>query len=559
MRYQPETGSKETISIPDNVNITYAALKFVEPNQIWLITTQKLVRYDLSNRSFTIFDRNHEPPAEVYAVVQSPSGIWWIGTMDGLIKAEPTASGNYSFSMFKAEKGNRNSLPANGIKSLLADPANPDLLWIETNGMGMSRLDIKKVQFSHFTASDGILPDDVVYGILPETVNGGKPQIHQWISTNKGLTRFNPVNGFSHFYIQSDGLQDNEFNTYASFRSSNGVLLFGGVNGLTVFNPKDLMANSLQPVLQFTGISVNGIFVNALDSTGILQKDIAFQKEINLSYTQNNLMIQFAAMDFTAPGRNQYAFYLEGAEAPYVHRGFDHSAQYLNLAPGTHTFLIKAAGSNGVWNEKPIALKIIIRAPWYLTWPAYLFYLIVFIIAGYLFNQYQLIQRLKSAEAKTLKNLDQFKTQFYTNNTHEFRTPLTIILGLTEQMMNEEKFAVHPLTLVKRNGENLLRLVNQILDLTKLESHDLEIKYVQGDVLRYLRYISESLHSLANAQNVMLRISADHGKMVMDYDPDRLLQIAHNLLSNAIKFMRWAEKFLSQARLRAMIPEQFLP
>jgi len=536
VRYHPETKNAETIPIPDNVNIIYAALKFVAPGQIWIITTQKLVRYDIPNRNFTIFNHNDEFPAEVYAVEQTFGGTWWIGTMEGLIKAEPDSSGSYIFITLKTVKGDQNSLTGNCVKSLLNDPVNPDFLWIGTNGMGMSRLDIKKGQFTHFTESDGTLPDGVIYGILPETVNVDKPQVHLWISTNKGLTRFNPENGLSQFYIQSDGLQDNEFNTYASFRSSTGELLFGGVNGLTIFNPKDLMANSLPSVLQFTGLSVNGIPIEALDSSLILERDISCQKEIKLSYSQNSLMIQFAAMDFTAPGRNQYAFYLEGAEKPWVHRGFDHSAQYLNLTPGTYTFLVKAAGSNGVWNQKPISLKIIIRAPWYLTWPAYLIYLIVFIIAGYLFNQYQLIQRLKSAEAKRLKNLDQFKTRFYTNITHEFRTPLTVILGLTEQMMHAREFASHPLTLVKRNGQNLLRLVNQILDLTKLESHDLKINYVQGDVLSYLRYISESLHSLANTQNVMLRLSCEQGKIIMDYDPDRLLQIVYNLLSNAIKF-----------------------
>lgn len=536
VRYQPETGKRETIPVPDNIDITYGALKFIEPRQLWIITTQKLVRFDLSSRGFTIYDHNHEPPAEVYAVERSAGGTWWIGTMEGLIKAEPTASGSFTFSRLKAEQGNKNSLPGNSIKSLLADPANPDFLWIGTNGMGMSRLDIKKGSYTHFTESAGVLPDDVVYGILPEVVDGNKSNVHLWISTNKGLTRYNPASGFSQFYIHSDGLQDNEFNTYASFRSSTGELLFGGVNGLTVFNPKDLTANSFPPVIQFTELSVNGVSVKALDSSDILSKDIAFQKEIRLSSSQNNLVIQFAAMDFTAPGRNQFACYLEGAEEPWVHRGFEHSAQYLNLSPGTYTFMVKAAGSHGVWNEEPIALRIIIRAPWYLSWPAYLIYLIVFIIAGYLFNQYQLIQRLKSAEAKRLKNLDQFKTRFYTNITHEFRTPLTVILGITEQMINERKADLHPLTLVKRNGENLLRLVNQILDLTKLESHDLKINYIQGDVLGFLRYISESLHSLANAQNVMLRLSCDQGYIVMDYDPERLLQIVHNLLSNAIKF-----------------------
>jgi signal transduction histidine kinase/AraC-like DNA-binding protein len=267
-----------------------------------------------------------------------------------------------------------------------------------------------------------------------------------------------------------------------------------------------------------------------------LKKDIAFVGQLELSHTKNNITIQFTTMDFSAPGRNQYAYYLEGAEEPWVHRGFEHSAQYLNLPPGTYTFHVKGANSYGVWNEKPVSLKIIINPPWYLTWLAYFIYALLFGFAGFFFNKYQLRQRLKTAEAKRLKNLDEFKSRFFTNITHEFRTPLTVILGMTERLMKESKSSIQPLTLIKRNGENLLRLINQILDLAKLESHDLKFHYVQGDVLSYIRYISESLHSMANAQNVMLRVESNHSKIIMDYDPERMLQIIHNLLSNAIKY-----------------------
>ena len=548
VRYQPETGMQESFMIPGDVSTAYAALKIAEPGQVWIITTQKLLKYDIGNHRFTTWEINKNQAAEVYAAERSRSGTWWIGTMDGLIKAEPSSGGIFSFTVLRAEFNNRNSLPGNCVKSLLADPSNPDLLWIGTNGMGMSRLEISKMKFTHFNLSGGVIPDDVVYGILPEVKSGARLSVKLWISTNRGLTRFDPGTGFSQFFGKADGLQDNEFNTYASFRSSTGELLFGGVNGLTVFNPENLSINSLPPVLQFTGLSVNGRVVNALDSAGILKKDISFQQELRLSYGQNNLELQFAAMDFNAPEQNHFVYFLEGAEPKWLHHGFDHSAQYLNLSPGTYTFKVKAASSNGVLNDRPISLKVIIRAPWYLTWPAFLVYLVTFILAGYLFNQYQLIQRLKAAEAKRLKNLDQFKTRFYTNITHEFRTPLTVILGITQQLMNEYEAALHPLTLVKRNGENLLRLINQILDLAKLESHDLKINYVQGNVLAYLRYIAESLHSLANVQNVMLKIESSPSEIIMDYDPERMLQTIHNLLSNAIKFTPSGGKVTLMAR-----------
>ena len=153
----------------------------------------------------------------------------------------------------------------------------------------------------------------------------------------------------------------------------------------------------------------------------------------------------------------------------------------------------------------------------------------------------QLLREKKQVEADRLQELNDFKSRFFTNITHEFRTPLTVILGMTERLTVDggrltESDAQGKLTLIKRNGESLLRLINQILDLAKLESKTLKINYIQGDVLTYLKYIAESLHSLANAQNVMLRVESDQSKIVMDYDPERFLQIIHNLLSNAIKF-----------------------
>lgn len=162
--------------------------------------------------------------------------------------------------------------------------------------------------------------------------------------------------------------------------------------------------------------------------------------------------------------------------------------------------------------------------------------------ADFALRESHLLQDKRQAEAEQLKELNDFKSRFFTNITHEFRTPLTVILGMSEKVLGDALALAHPaniahpLALIKRNGENLLRLVNEILDLAKLESNTLKMNQVQGDVMAYIRYIVESLHSLANAQNLILRVESDQGKIAMDYDPERLSQIIHNLISNAIKF-----------------------
>ncbi len=176
--------------------------------------------------------------------------------------------------------------------------------------------------------------------------------------------------------------------------------------------------------------------------------------------------------------------------------------------------------------------------------------------ADYALLESQLLQEKKQAEADRLRELDDFKSRFFTNITHEFRTPLTVIMGMSEQLSKAEPDTGKrgKLGLIQRSGQNLLRLVNQILDLAKLESGSMQMRYIQGDVLAFTRYIAESLHSLANAQNLLVKVESAHSRIVMDYDPERLLQILHNLLSNAIKFTPSGGKVL----LRVDLEEQWL-
>ncbi|MCX6269169.1 MAG: ATP-binding protein [Bacteroidetes bacterium] len=532
MRYNPETGLKETIPLPKEFICNLPALKYVEPGQVWVVTPRQMLRYTLADRKFRLFPLRADAPAQIIALERGIDGTWWMGTDDGLVKAELRSDSGFRFSILTARKGDPGSLPVNSIKSLLPDPDHPNLLWVGTNGAGLYLLDIPGERFKNIPSSEGLLSDDVIYGILPDDE---KPR-RLWISTNRGITCFSPEKGSAWHFSQSDGLQDNEFNTYAYFKASSGQLYFGGVNGLTVFDPKVLAVHSKPPPVMFTGLRINGMVVNPRDSGAPIGHDVAFLDKLDLPYARNNIELQFAAMDFTEPWQNQFSYYLEGAEAPWIHRGFEHSAQYINLSPGKYTFRVKAANCNGIWNKQPVSLDIVIRAPWYRTWLAYLVYTALFIVSGFLFNQYQLQQRLRRAEANRLKSLNDFKTRFFTNITHEFRTPLTVILGMTQRLMSEREEPSRPLALIKRNGENLLRLINHILDLSKLESHNLKMNYIQGDVLAYMRYITESLHSLANAQNVMLRLGSDQSEILMDYDPERLMQIVYNLLSNAIKF-----------------------
>ena len=518
--------------------------------RIWIANNGRFIRFDPVTKQFTHFDYSKTLPLghDVLALARTDNGHWWMATNYGLVEAIPSGAG-FSYKLFKKEPGNPNSLRNENLSSLLVDPKDANRLWIGTKGGGLELLDTRNGEFKHLTTKDG-LPNDVIYGILSDESG------NLWLSSNQGLIRYNPATGVIKNFTEADGLLSNEFNTWAYAKTPAGELMFGGVSGLHVFNPKDWQDNPVIPPVYFTGLRVNNRTVEPGDSTGLLTFAPEWTREITLPFGQNSIALDFAALEFSAPSKNRFRYYLEGAEAEWAHEGFEHSAQYLNLQPGRYTFKVMGSNNDGVWNPTPALLKIVVRPPWYRSVWAYLFYiaLLAGLVFGYIrfrLHRLRLQQQLdlEHLKAARLKELDEFKSRFFTNISHEFRTPLTVILGTADQLkqavdLSEKKanagpppgFLLSKIVLLRRNGASLLRLVNQILDLAKLENNTLKINYIRGDVLAYLRYVAESLHSLANARNVLLRVESRSAAIDMDYDPERLMQIAHNLLSNAIKF-----------------------
>ena len=462
------------------------------------------------------------------------NGVIWIFGFEGLIKATPSAGG-FSFTYFRNNPKELSSLSNDFVCSVADDPLNPGTyLWVGTKGGGLNRLDIKTGKFIHYQTKDG-LPDNVVYGILAESKTPAKNDSGRlWMSTNKGLSRFDIGAGRVKNFTATDGLQNNEFNLGSYLKTRDGYMIFGGVNGLTVFHPDSLSFNPVMPQTRIVGVEVNNLPVETDGSTGL-----------KLDYNQNFLNFTFSALEFTNPGQNQYRYQLSKSgflgnnkEENWIELGGKNSVSLAGLSPGSYIFRVMSSNNDGLWNDTPALVPFVISPPWWAAWWAYGIYLLAFAGAILFFYKSRLKQRLELQETRRLRELDEFKNRFFTNISHEFRTPLTVIMGTAGQLDNPEETqrVKEKAGLIKRSSQNLLRLINQLLDLAKLETSTLTLNYVQGDVLPYLRYIAESLHSLANAQNVLLKVDSPDKQIVMDYDPERLIQIVYNLLSNAIKF-----------------------
>ncbi len=480
------------------------------------------------------------------ALFEDKQGTYWIGTEKGFAKVILNNNNIASSEVrwFYNNNSNRNSLNYNLVSCFLDDPVVPEkYLWIATKGGGLNRLDKMTGDFFHLTAKDG-LPDDVVYGILTDEAG------NIWGSTNKGIFCMTPIankNSISYSFrnfTKTAGLQDDEFNTGAFAKLPNGNLAFGGVNGLNIFDPAIVLQGGFTPNVFITNILVGNKVVLPNDNTGVLQQSIEQSKSITLNHLQDILTLEFSSLDFTASAQNKYRYQLVGIDKDWVESGIRRTATYLHLPSGSYVFKVQGSNSQGVWSNKILELKITVNPPWWRTWWAYLLYalLLGFAVQSYFkfrINKTRLQSQLnfEHQEAKRIKDLDAVKTQLYANITHEFRTPLTVILGMANQVKsNPEKYLDNGFEMIVRNGENLLNLVNEMLDLSKLESGKMTLNLTNGDIISFLRYIVESFQSLAATKQKQFHFLSDTDELIVAFDSEKIRQIITNLFSNALKF-----------------------
>jgi signal transduction histidine kinase/DNA-binding response OmpR family regulator len=481
--------------------------------------------------------------AQTTVFYEDGAGVFWMGTEYGFARLVfPESGAAPAVKWFKNIPGNGHSLSYDYVSWFMDDPVDPDYLWISTKGGGLNRMQKSTGNFIHYTTKQG-LPNDVVYGTLTDKAG------NIWGSTNRGLFCMltktkNDAEPVFRVFSTSDGLQADEFNTNAFAKLTNGNLVFGGVNGLNIFNPQKILEKSFTPNVYVTGIQIGNKMIIPGDETGILKETIEQARSITLNHRQDVLTLEFSSLDFTSPQQNKYRYRLTGIDKEWVESGTRRTATYLHLPPGNYTFKVQGSNSQGMWSDKIVELKIKVLPPWWLSWWAYVVYvlLIVLAIRAYLrfnVNKAKLQSQLnfEQLEAKRAKELDTVKTQLYTNITHEFRTPLTVILGMAQQIAEKpgEQFALR-IDMIIRNGRSLLNLVNELLDLSKLETGKMQLQLSHGDIIHFLRYIVESFHSLAESQQKQLHFLTEIDTLYLEYDREKLRQIVSNLLSNAIKF-----------------------
>lgn len=475
-------------------------------------TVRQIVHYgDLDN---SLFIAN--------SMIQDKFGTLWIGTNKGLYYFDPATDQARKFSL-------KDSLYS--IAELKIDAENH--LWIATQGKGIFKYKItgqRKLALSHqFSKANGLASDYFLSMELDDDDNG-------WGATFQGISFLKKSRAGYHIinYNAEDGLIDKAYHKLKLFKDSKGTMWGLSTMGLFSFAPKKIVQQQKILKTHIVRIDFSGVEIDRQDSS----------QSFKLPWNRNVLQIDFRALNLTNPSKIKYSWRLQGLENNWSMPGTTRSLRFNHLSPGKYTFQVKACNPNGFWNEEPTSFAFIIRRPWWSTWWAYLSYFfltfsLAFTYYFYKKRQWQLKSQLdlEHREAERLKELDAVKSKIYTNITHEFRTPLTIILGIARQIKeNPKDWFNEGLKMIERNGRNLLQLVNQMLDLSKLESSSMPTNYVQEDLIVYLKYVVESFHSLAENKNIQLYFQTTLPAMVVDYDPDKMLNIVSNLLSNAIKF-----------------------
>ena len=482
--------------------------------------------------------RKGDPSLIANAFIEDHDGILWLGTSQGLVEITNYAANERpEFRLLQHDPNNANSLSWDRVMCLYQSPDMPRWIWIGTRGGGLNCYDKDTGLFKCYTQKDGLI-DNVVYGILSDDEG------NLWCSTNRGLSRFNPRNETFVNYYESDGLQANEFNTGAFVRNRQGQLIFGGINGLTVFDPHAVKMSELLHSVAVTSVKVRGNALLPAQKNSPLEFAPYFNQVLTLPFSDNNVTFEFAALDFANPSTNRYRYRMEGIDRDWIYSGTTHFANYASLPPGEYVFQVQAAIADGDWNPNSAKFRLVIQPPWYRHWLAYCLYLGVLAGLVWLYIhlreeriQEQHVLHMKERESDRLKELDTFKSRLFANITHEFRTPLTIILGLAERLRRSGKDEVTEknATGIITQGNNLLDLVNQMLDLAKLETHSISLHPVQSNISAFIRTHARHFETLASHKNVRLTVETDKPDLTTDFDPQRFRQILNNLLSNAIR------------------------
>lgn len=494
----------------------------------------KVSHYDSS--AFVEYNINTSNIRKV--IVDNKDNIW-IGTRAGLYRINKNEEDSFSITSFnerfKTILGE--NISSTIVYSLFEDELKN--IWIGSLDYGLFKYNYDTDEINWFNNDNGFIHESI--SSIAQDQNR-----HLWISGNKGLTKYDPYKNLFYNFNKDDGLSSNKFN-YNSVFTDNELLYFGGLNGLNYFNPDKIQYNEELPLVYLKDLKLSNELVAIGDLKSPLQKSLSTTDKLTLSHNQSFFSIEYVGVNYTRSKNNQYAYLLEGFDEKWNYVGSKTNATFTNVPAGDYIFQVKASNNDGLWNEIPTKLNIKILPAWWQSNLAWLIYLLTLMTISYI-SYKVVIERIRERrilkfereEHKQLEALNSKKIQFFTNISHEFRTPLTLILNPLNDIIkgdfsNLSLTTKNKLEIIHKNSNRLSRLINELMDFRKLQFNKMSVNASKINLIPFIEEVSSHFEGEATEKNIILSVDYSENPINVWGDPSMLEKIIFNLLSNAFK------------------------
>jgi len=574
---------------PKNRNASSGlAILTLEPgleNDLWIGTFQDgLFQLNTKTGGYTQYTRGKDSSTlknnDIFCIKKDRSGLLWIGTNGGGLHLFDPVTKRFTRFFDLAIHVSKRLIPLNGyIRDILQDrqgkiwvashgtgvavfdpvtrksillnkqtsglPGNIALsiledrngnIWVGTSGEGLALFDPKSKKFIAYGEKEG-LASNVINKLL-EDAEG-----RIWASTNQGISSFDRKTGKFTNYTTYSGIQNKTFVLGSGIRTADNMLYFGGIDGFNYIDTRSLPGTKKIARIILKDLRIGNRSITPADS-GFIDADISVVKTINLDYKQN-FSLGYAALDYTNPKQVHYRHRLVGMQSEWNETGLINFASYTNLSPGKYVFEVQASGDGIHWSTETTSVSIVVKPPFYLTIYAYMFYLLAPVAVVFAMRRRgiqklrkQFAEQQKRTEEEQAKELDRQKIKFLTNLSHEFRTPISLILAPVDNLLVKTNATElnQPVLAIRRNAKRLLNLVDQLLDIKNMQHQEVQLNLQCRDIILFIRDTCEQFTDLSLRKGIDFKIDCQIEALYMDFDPEKLERILFNLLSNAFKF-----------------------
>ncbi len=543
VNFNYDTGSIKQFkqNLGDSKSLSFNDVRYIvedEKNNFWIATWGGGLNYfDVKTNEFKSFqektgDKNAISSSNVLSL-QKDGSLIWLATFGGGLNLFDTKSNR--FKVFKSVEGNPNSISSDYLYSILKDSKGN--IWMGTAGEGINMLDTKTQKINRFDAFK-----NVRYQTVMAIVEDNKGLI--WFSTKQGIFNYD----YSTKTFKNFSNLNEDYHINSGFKDAKGLLYFGCSKGVIKFNPQTIKVQNITPEVKFTSFKL----FNKEVPTGedeILKKDITFSKDITLKHDQDVITFEFAAMLFPSSTSCEYQIKMENFDKNWRSIGKEGSATYTNLSPGDYVFKVRSRQLGSDWANQYSSLNITILKPFWTEWWAFLLYaffgiLLFYVLMKYIISWENMKADLRFEKFSHEKDLELYnlKQDFFTNISHEIRTPVTLILSSINKLLKNNELSVNqpqnPFGTIKKNGEYLLNLVNELLDFKKLEQQQIKLKVVKADWVAFSKEIYLSFKEFAYQKDVKFEFECSSPNIELWFDKNQMEKVLYNLFSNALKFTK---------------------